>query len=1649
MTIIQPITETTSTLGCLGGSLGSKQNGGLVHPAPLCPSTESINSSIHGHTEPLGDSVSMCTRALLQDVQGSPPERLDSPRASRELNDSGELKDGEIFEMCNKKQITIGTFNIRGRGASQKHSKYKDLSSWMRLNRIAVVAVQETKLNNVDCEMIRKENPRTDILENNSENRSNGIAFVLNKDLTAKWTIEQTNLIPGRASAIKITHEKLNCTLVNVYSSNDQREKVAFYKELLKVLREKNIRESVIMLGDFNFVEDSLDRLPEHRDEEEIVTTFNEIKAWLNLIDAWRHQYSTERQYSYSHCHYESFARIDRIYCKEHMANRLSKWRYEPIGDLSDHQLVTCSLEFDTEIHKGKGLWRLPLELLDEPSFVEKCEEILKRADRKIDKRTDESAQVIWTKAKQEIKETAKCISRKIKKDKTKKLERLHSTMKKTLRDNGPNKYMRINSMNKRLAKESKNRIDRHRIKSRAKHRKESEKSSKYWYNLGKEDKEPATIYSLKNKDGQVKNSTEEMSGIAKDYFQNLMTEPDRDEDYELKASDWLDNIECKLSEQQKIDMTDEISSDEIKKAMKDSDNAVAPGTDGIPVELYKVWSNPKKDEDFSVPNLLEKVFNEIENKGLEENSKFNEGSMFLLFKKGDRDRIENYRPITLSNSDYKLMTKSIANRLGKVAQDLIHPNQTGFVPGRGLYNNTRLSEAMIEYTTIIEENGCILALDQEKAYDRIAHDYLWIVLDKFGFPEKFVQMIKILYKDVKTRIVVNGVNGGHISIKVGVKQGCPMSCLLYDLAIEPLACAIRKSSLSGFKIPDVQDKILVSMFADDTLIYLNEKDDLTILKTELDVFCILSNARFNEHKYEALPVGSQLYRKKVLDTRKLNDKPGNVLKDNIKLIKEGQSMRTLGAWIGHNTDVCPQWSKILEKQRKILNKWSSMNLSLKGKELILKALVTSRTLFLATVNGISNDMIREMNLEMRKFLWDDKRSSMSWDDVIMPREKGGLSIPDLTIRKDVIAMMWLKKWFAEPKERPIWAYVVDEIVFANVAKQPKIENKSRISWLLQSWHEFNLGNEKLPNFVKEMMRVARKYNIGFDALKVSNETKRMMPIWHHIAAENNFLWNKKASKCLRDTHEIKLVGDLEDFVGDEESLPICETDPRCKSIAKKLLNFIAPKFNVTCITPRRDNLDHTPRRIEVAKGTDITKKPIVFNPDVTARGHPTEHIRILGNTSSYKKRKTKDPRLWTTPVFRIPSELRENCTVYIKGKTVTTENNDETRIGLWFGHDDDRNKSFRFETAGGSYNPDLLALNQVLETPGPLLVKMKSKKLVEVLTRQLSDLEDQDWLNVSGMLMLKYVVRKLRIRGDYMEIQWHNIKDEGSRGLELMLTQAAVQLKQPLPDVKLRTGLCVEGARLDKLTQKVAYHLILRKKLNEKETKLVGGIYSDINMKTTLAKLKEVNGTTVTTESIWKRITKLEPKKFQDFVWKSIHGRIKCGRFFLKIPNMRERAYCICGAIESEEHIVFQCMNNHCSEIWDWLRELWNKATECEWTIPDISIVRGLGAINLRGSNKDIKRGQVDLYRTLVSLTVWRIWRNRNMRIFQESNVSLESVKETITNEIKNQISVERECVRLEPREKRAKLTEQFKSKWGKLIEIDERRKYALSYTF
>lgn len=376
----------------------------------------------------------------------------------------------------------------------------------------------------------------------------------------------------------------------------------------------------------------------------------------------------------------------------------------------------------------------------------------------------------------------------------------------------------------------------------------------------------------------------------------------------------------------------------EVANALKCSASGKATGIDGIPYKFWMAmderWSRERDNTKpcFDCLTLLTRVYLDIEEHGTCKAAGFADGWMCPLYKKKDRRDIANYRPITLLNLDYKIYTKVLTMKLVEVVSDIVHPDQAGFIPGHQISDQTQLCRVMVDHAEAVEENGIIVALDQEKAYDKITHDYLWKALTKFSIPTAFTDRLKALYDDAKTVVILNGETSSPFRVKRGVRQGNPLSCLMFDIAIEPLACALCTSSLQGFQIPGATCRQIASLFADDTSAFLAAMDKWSDLWAIIATWCVGLRARFNHDKTEVIPIGSPEYRAMVVSSRYTDRQgQGNRIPDSIHVAKGGESVRVLGAWIGNGVDQAATWAPVLQKVDAFLDCWGRCHPTLVG----------------------------------------------------------------------------------------------------------------------------------------------------------------------------------------------------------------------------------------------------------------------------------------------------------------------------------------------------------------------------------------------------------------------------------------------------------------------------------------------------------------------------------------------------------------------------------------------------------------------------------------------------------------------------------------------------------------------------------------------
>lgn len=255
----------------------------------------------------------------------------------------------------------------------------------------------------------------------------------------------------------------------------------------------------------------------------------------------------------------------------------------------------------------------------------------------------------------------------------------------------------------------------------------------------------------------------------------------------------------------------------------------------------------------------------------------------------------------------------------------VIHPDQTYCVPSRSIFDNISLVRDVLEVSKMLDLDCGLISLDQEKAFDRVEHCYLWRVLEAFGFCQSFINYIKVLSSDVESILKVNGGLCAPFKAQRGVRQGCSLSGMLYSLAIEPLLQQIR-GKLHFICLPNCKSNFILSAYAD---VMISRQSDIQVLLNLLKTFKGLSSASVNWSKSEALLLGKWA-----------DGKPK--LPEGLSWGKFG--FKYLGVFLGDELTVQKNWEGVIEKVKGRLDKWKCLvpKMSYRGHILIINNLVAS-----------------------------------------------------------------------------------------------------------------------------------------------------------------------------------------------------------------------------------------------------------------------------------------------------------------------------------------------------------------------------------------------------------------------------------------------------------------------------------------------------------------------------------------------------------------------------------------------------------------------------------------------------------------------------------------------------------------------------------
>jgi ribonuclease HI len=814
--------------------------------------------------------------------------------------------------------------------------------------------------------------------------------------------------------------------------------------------------------------------------------------------------------------------------------------------------------------------------------------------------------------------------------------------------------------------------------------------------------------------------------------------------------------------------------------------------------------------------------------------------------KKNDRSEIANYRPITLLNTDYKIYSKALSIRLALAAPLAIHKTQAGFIPGRQISDQTQLVQMVIDYANKFESDGMIVALDQEKAYDKIAHDYMWRVLHTFKIPNEYINKIKNLYSHAKTQVCVNGEMSKPYKVKRGVRQGDPLSCLLFNLAIEPLAIALRKSELKGMNIPGEPERLIETMFADDTTVYLDKIDPWELLMLILDDWCKASRAKFNKGKTEIIPIGSNEYRRTFEITQKTTQ--GNPIPEDVRIVPKGAAVRILGAWFGHDVEVNAPWMTVISKIDKAVERWNNARVTTLGRQHVIQSVFGGYTQYLTMVQGMPKDIENMIKKRLRRYLWNKKVSDVNAETTRAPIECGGLKVLDITSRNEAIDVMWLKRYLTFGDDRPTWARIMDTIT-ANTTPttEKEIPVEIRVNVFLQTWKTIT-GYKKevhVPKSIRRILSIAKKYGLRIETLSADIQTQRSMPVWLHTESGKKMrrLTLSKQSRCLIEKHKIRTVGEARDLV---ERMNVSSEDDHAKSDECECKTCMQLENDLSCMTPH-GCAEQAKRVLDTIPNTwnarpDQTKAPNTTKP---TKHNKNEALQCLGEVTEDKEgnailemidwvhfSKQIDSAQTIGAAFRIftsgdkpitsediqnAPDTRELVIIGTDGSCTNNGKHDaKAGAGGFIDEYDDRSYSIRVPRGQNQSNQtgELLAIAHIghaIPNSADVYIETDSTYAMNAVTVHLKENEDKGYVGVANKEMIQYTVSQLRKHMGATYLKWvkgHSglTQNEGAdclAGIGANMEDTTKPLPVETPNMRMT------GVKVTKLTQKLAYQAI------------------------------------------------------------------------------------------------------------------------------------------------------------------------------------------------------------------------------------------------
>eukprot|EP00253_Pinus_taeda_P019798 PITA_19798 len=425
-------------------------------------------------------------------------------------------------------------------------------------------------------------------------------------------------------------------------------------------------------------------------------------------------------------------------------------------------------------------------------------------------------------------------------------------------------------------------------------------------------------------------------------------------------------------------------SLEEVEEVVMSMKKGTTPSPDDFTVDFYQAgWNFMGKE----ILELIEE-FRMNQKVWLALNSTF-----FTLILKNDKSEdAKGFRPIALCNVIYKIISSLMAKRLKPLLENLISPEQTGFVAGRQILDGLVVTQEVIHSMKAKKQKGMMIKLDLSKAYDRINWQYLEEILGSFGFSNRWIKWVLSCISTPNFSILVNGTPSKTFKASRGIRQGDPISPFLFILAAEGLGRYLKQEriidNIKGLRLWGNELPITHQQFVDDIMLFGEPTvREVRNLKKALDLFAEAYGMEINKEKSCTFIFNTVETVKRHL-TRMLGFKQGEL------------PTKYLGNVLDYNSKRLKNWQGILEKLKNRVANWTFRTLNIVGRIILVKSVLQAIPIYPLSIIAVPQGVCTKIREILRKFIWggssqQKKWTLVSWKHLTKRKEEGGLGLRD------------------------------------------------------------------------------------------------------------------------------------------------------------------------------------------------------------------------------------------------------------------------------------------------------------------------------------------------------------------------------------------------------------------------------------------------------------------------------------------------------------------------------------------------------------------------------------------------------------------------------------------------------------------------------